>query len=247
MFTHGEGYDRFMGRWSLLLARRFVAFAKLEHATSVLDVGCGTGALAAALVDPSSAFVERARARVGTATFAVSRAEQLPFPDARFDAACACLVLNFVADQRAALAQMRRVVRPGGTIATAVWDHAQGMAMLKTFWDVAETLDPGLQATQEPQPLLDLESLKRLWSSADLQEIVTEPLIIDMPFADFNDYWQPFALGQGPAGLYVTGASPKVRSNIEAELRSRLIPGGDGPFTLTARAWGIRGHRPLGS
>lgn len=253
-FSHAVGYERFMGRWSRLLARRFVEFAQLRGAQRVIDVGCGTGALSAAIadvapaaeivgVDPSATFVEHARSNTH-GRFEVGDAQALAFDTASFDAACACLVLNFIPDQRAALAEMRRVVRPGGTVAAVVWDHAEGMTMLKTFWDVVDALDRGPKQAEEPNPLLGPRELEELWQAAGLFAITIAPLVIDMAFASFDDYWQPFATGQGPAGVYVAHATPALRAQIELELRRRFsISEPQAPFTLTARAWAIRGQR----
>jgi len=256
MFTQAAGYERFMGRWSRKLAQTFAAFARLADARRVLDVGCGTGALAVAIleqapqaevvgIDPSAAFVEHARAHSPPGVrFEVADAQHLPFPDASFDVACACLVLNFIPDQRAAVIQMCRVVRPGGTVAAVVWDHADGMTMLKTFWDVADALDPGQRAVEEPQPMLDRDGLTRLWRERDLRDIHTEPLVVDMDFASFRDYWEPFGLGQGPAGAYLAQLAAPVRDAIARELKRRFVGGGaDHPFSITARAWAIRGQK----
>jgi SAM-dependent methyltransferase len=255
MFTQAAGYERFMGRWSRRLAQKFATFAQLKDAHRVLDVGCGTGALATAIleqapnaevvgIDPSATFVEHARAHAPQAArFEVGDAQHLPFADKSFDAACACLVLNFIPDQRAAVAEMRRVVRDGGTIAAVVWDHANGMTMLKTFWDVADALDPGPRAIEEPQPMLDRDGLEHLWQEQALHGISTEPLAVDMDFASFADYWEPFGLGQGPAGAYLAQLAPHIRDAIARELRHRFIGDtGDRSFSIPARAWAIRGR-----
>ena len=256
MFTRAEAYERFMGRWSQMLAHRFVGFADPGEASKVLDVGSGTGSLARAIVgssprievvgiDPSPAYVEYARAHVPQrARFEVGDAQELPFDDGTFDACYALLVLNFIPDQRAALAQMCRVARRGGTIAAAVWDHAQGMNMLRIFWEAADAVDTDKHVVDEPNPLLDREGLRALWEASDLDDIQTAPLDFDMRFSSFGDYWEPFGLSQGPAGAYLRGVCTRVRDEIERELRSKLLAGKpDGPFTLSARAWAIRGRK----
>ena len=145
MFTAGQDYERFMGRWSRMLAESFVAFARIAQAGRVLDVGSGTGSLARAVlaaapkaevvgIDASPAFVEYAGSHItGRVRFEVCDAQELPFGDGLFDACCAQLILNFIPDQHKALAEMRRVTKPGGTIAAAVWDHLEGMMMLRIF------------------------------------------------------------------------------------------------------------------
>lgn len=254
MFTQAQGYERFMGRWSRVLAELFVAFACINSAKRVLDVGSGTGALSRAIlaaapsaevvgIDPAAAFVEYAASQLAQrAHFEVGDAQRLPFANGLFDACCALLVLNFIPDQRTALAEMRRVTKTGGKVAAAVWDHAVGMNMLRIFWEVADEVDPSKRLIEEPQPMLGREGLVALWTTTGLTNIESAPLTFDMPFASFDDYWQPFQLGQGPAGRYIGTASSQVRNKIAQGLRRRLLDEKpDGPFTLSARAWAIRG------
>jgi ubiquinone/menaquinone biosynthesis C-methylase UbiE len=253
MFIGARAYEGFMGRWSRMLAEQFVAFASIADARRVLDVGSGTGSLTRAIlaaapnadvvgIDPSPAFVEHAASQIaGRAHFAVGDAQALPFADGEFDACCALLVLNFIADRAKALSEMRRVAKPGGVLAAAVWDHAAGMNMLRIFWEAADAVDPDRRLVEEPQPMLDRDGLIDLWASTGLRDITSGSLTFDMAFTGFADYWEPFGLGQGPAGLYLSGTSSRVRVAIEDELRQRLLAGRpDGPFTLSARAWVVR-------
>lgn len=255
MFTGPQAYERFMGRWSRLLADQLVEFLGLPGAEHVLDVGCGTGALSAAIlahhpdavvtgIDPSAAFVDHARASLPSVTLKVGSATNLPFLANSFDASVACLVLNFVDDPALALAQMCAVTKPGGRVAAAVWDHVGGMMMLRLFWETADAVDPS-EKPSEPQALLDRDALTRLWTKAGLQRIEIQSLKMKMPFESFDDYWQPFLLGQGPAGVYVRTLSPVVREEIANHLRRKLLGDRrDGPFTLEARAWAVRGEVP---
>jgi SAM-dependent methyltransferase len=253
MFSGAQAYEGFMGRWSRMLAEQFVAFAGIADARRVLDVGSGTGSLTRAIlaaapnadvvgIDPSAAFIEHATSRLRKrARFVVGDAQHLPFEDGLFDACCAMLVLNFIPDQAKALAEMRRVARPGGVLAAAVWDHADGMNMLRIFWEAVDTVDPDKRAMEEPQPTLDRDGLIALWTSAGLRDVTSGSLTFDMAFTGFADYWEPFGLGQGPAGVYLSGTSARVRDAIAGELRQRLLAGGpDRPFTLSARAWAVR-------
>lgn len=255
MFTGPQAYERFMGRWSRILAAQFVDFVGIHSAEQVLDVGCGTGALSAAIlalypdavvtgIDPSAAFVEYARVSLPSATVSVGSATKLSFPAHSFDRSLACLVLNFVENPAQALDQMYRVTKPGGRVAAAVWDHAGGMMMLRVFWEVADAVDPS-EKTHEPQALLDRDALIKLWTKAGLQKIETATLRMRLPFESFDDYWQPFLLGQGPAGSYVRTLSPVMREEIANHLRRKLLgEQRDGPFTLEARAWAVRGDVP---
>jgi SAM-dependent methyltransferase len=245
MFSESDGYERFMGRWSRRLAPKFVTFSGVTAGDRVLDVGSGTGALSAAAaaiesvqvtgIEPSPAYVRYAQERVD-GQFQVGDALALPFPDAVFDKTLSMLVLNFVPDAPAALQQMIRVTRPGGVVAAAVWDYGEGMQMLRTFWDAAAALDPGAAPRDEQNmPLCTRGALAELWHAQGLRDVDEQPLTIDLAFASFDDYWQPFLGGQGPAGVYVSTLSESARRALESRLRA------DVDLTLRARAWAVRG------
>ena len=253
MFSESDGYERFMGRWSRRLAPLFVDFAGVEAGNDVLDVGCGTGALtfaAAAVpavravgVDPSSEFV-RAAQKAGDGdrvSFQVGDASALPFPDAAVDRTLSLLVLNFVPDATAAVLEMIRVTRPKGVVAAAVWDYGDGMEMLRVFWDEAVALDPAAAGRDERHmPLSRRGELSALWRDLGLCNVEDAPLTFDMAFASFDDFWQPFLSGQGPAGAYASTLAEPARQELRARLRDRVVSS-DSPFTLTARAWAVRG------
>ena len=242
--SESDGYERFMGRWSRRLAPLFVTFAGVTKSDRVLDVGSGTGALsvtAAAIesvqvtgIERSPAYVRyaRAHARGDGVRFEVGDALALPFSVDAFDRTLSMLVLNFVPDPAAALQQMIRVTRSGGVVAAAVWDYGGEMQMLRTFWDAAVAVDP------DAVPLSTRDALADLWRTHGLRDIHEQPLTIEMAFESFDDYWQPFLCGQGPAGVYVSSLSVSARHALESTLRERL--GGDG-FGLRARAWAVRG------
>jgi SAM-dependent methyltransferase len=252
MFSESDGYERFMGRWSRRLAPLFVTFAGVTEGDRVLDVGSGTGALAAAAaaigsvqvtgIERSPAYVRYAREHV-SGQFEVGDAMALPFSDDAFDRTLSMLVLNFVPDAAAALQQMIRVTRPRGVVAAAVWDYGDGMQMLRMFWDAAVALDPGAAPRDERHmPLCTRGSLTELWRTHGLRDVVEQPLTIDMAFPTFDDYWQPFLCGQGPAGAYVASLAESDRQALQSRLRVRLVSRvPDEGFTLTARAWAVRG------
>lgn len=257
MFTASEGYERFMGRWSRVLAPAYAAFAGVRDGQRVLDVGCGTGVLSGVLaargprcritgIDPSEPFIRSATAAHGSerVDFAVGDASALTCDAGTFDHAMALLVLNFVADPVAAVARMVRVTRPGGIVSAAVWDYGDGMAMLRIFWDEAVALEPDAGRRDERHMrLARAGELRALWQQSGLVDVHEEPLVIEQVFDSFDDYWQPFLLGVGPAGAHAASRSAAQREALAQRLRRRLLgSAADGPLRLTARAWAVRGR-----
>lgn len=255
-FFDSNPYERFMGRWSRRLAARFTQFVSIGEQDSVLDVGCGIGSLSFAIadafpsarvtgVDPSAAFVSHAQTQVrhDRMQFIVGDAQALEFTNATFDKTLSQLVLNFVSAREKALDEMIRVTRPGGVVAAAVWDYGEGMKMLRVFWDEAVALDPPLAARDErDMPLCREGELAALWHARGLEDVEDQPIVIDLSFSSFDDYWRPFLGGQGPAGAYVGSLTEPRRAALAARLRDRLFGSRtDGPFVLEARAWAVKG------
>lgn len=242
-----------MGRWSRHVSPRFLRWLDLDEGLRWADVGCGSGALSAAVldktspasvlgVDPSAAQVEEAVRRVvdPRVMFSVGTADDLPA--GAFDVVVSGLVLNFVPDPTAAVAAMARAA-PGGVVAAYLWDYAVGMQLLRTFWDVACSLDPAAA---------DLNEGHRFsWSSAGevadiladggLRDVVSTDVTVPLVFEDFDDYWLPFLGGQGPAPAYVATLDDEPREELRAALERQLIPDRDGRIRLSARAWAVRG------
>jgi SAM-dependent methyltransferase len=242
-----QNYEQFMGRWSARLAPKFAEFAGVREGEDLLDLGCGTGSLTRALiesrprriaaVDLSPAFVEYAREHIQSAIvdWHVADAQDLPLPSHAFDRGLSMLVLNFIPDAAGAVREVRRVLRPGGTFAAATWDYTGGMQMLHTFWDTAASLDPdSIDEAEAGMPFRragELSSLFRDCGLADVEETVLE---VTAEFQSFEDYWQPFSLGIGPAGAYVGRLDESAKAQLERALHERV---GDAPiFALQARA-----------
>jgi SAM-dependent methyltransferase len=254
MFFEADAYERFMGRWSRLLARALVEFTGVHDGDAVLDVGSGTGALAFAVadrtttsrvlgVDPSPGYVGHAIGKNTDARvrFELGDAQALHVADGTFDRTMSLLVLNFIPDRERAVQQMIRATKPRGSVSAAVWDYGDGMEMLRVFWDEAIRFDPAAAPRDEAHmPLCKRGELATLWQEAGLEEVHGTELRASLHFESFDDYWEPFLLGQGPAGAYVAGLPQERQLELAARLRAQL---GDGPIEMHARAWAVRGKR----
>lgn len=245
-----EAYDRFVGRYSYGLTEALAEAAGVAAGSSVLDVGAGTGAgtrrlvellgpEAVATVDPSEPFVEAVRSRFPGVDARLASAESLPFEDGAFDAALAQLVVNFLADPDAGVAEMRRVTRRGGAVAACVWDYPGEMLLLRAFWDAAAELDPGgIGAVDERtrMPFARRGELAELWRRAGLREVEDGEVVVAAEYGGFDELWGPFTTGVGPAGGYTASLDDERREALREEYRRRLsVP--DGAFRLEARAW----------
>jgi SAM-dependent methyltransferase len=237
MFARAEAYESFMGRWSRRLAPGLLRFSGVQENDAVLDVGCGTGSFSFTVldaiksvrvtgIDPSEGYLSHAaRSRVDPrVSFQIGDARSLPFADASFDRVVSMLVLNFVPEPEQAVREWARVTKSGGTVIAAVWDYADGMEMLRVFWDQAKALDPASEPRDEAHMrLCKTGELEALWQRAGLVDVVGQPLVVPLEFSSFDDYWQPFLLGQGPAGAYVVGLADDARERLKERIRERVL------------------------
>ena len=246
-----DSYLRFMGRYSEPLAVQFADLAAVQPGQRVLDVGCGPGTLTAELVrrtganavsavEPSPSFAAAARERLPGVDIRPYRAEQLPFPDDTFDAALAQLVVHFMTDAVQGLREMSRVTRPGGTVAACVWDHAGRRGPVSVFWSAARELDP---AVDDESGLAGVREghLAQLFTQAGLDPARATTLTVRASWDTFEQWWEPYTLGVGPAGSYVAFLSEDRRAELR-DLCRRQLPAG--PFEIAATVWAVTGRVP---
>lgn len=242
-----DAYDRFMGRYSVPLAPVFADFAGVAEGQRVLDVGCGPGALTAELVnrigaarvtaiDPSESFVAALRDRHPEVEAHQAAAEQLPLPDSAFDASLAQLVVHFMADPVAGLREMARVTQPAGVVAATVWDHGGGHGPLSVYWQAVRALDPDVPDESQLAGATEGD-LTELFEAAGMRDVEEEAIEVSVEHPTFEDWWEPYTLGVGPAGAYVAGLDDEHREQLRARC-AELLP--DAPFVVTARAWAAR-------
>jgi SAM-dependent methyltransferase len=257
VWASGAAYEPYIGRWSRLVARELIAWLDAPRGISWIDVGCGTGALTATLLDLASprrvtaldaspGFAAYARATVGDdrVAFAVADARAIPLATGSADVAVSGLVLNFVSQPASAVAEMSRVTRSASTVSAYVWDYADGMQMLRRFWDAAVSLDPTAAALDEGRrfPMCEPSALDALWRGAGLHDVEVHAIEVPTRFETFDDFWHPFLGGQGPAPSYVATLDPAARARLRDTLRATLSA--RSPIDLTARAWAVRGRNP---
>jgi SAM-dependent methyltransferase len=245
----GEAYDRFMGRYSRPLAARFADWLEVAAGQRAIDVGSGPGALTEHLVarlgadrvsavDPSAPFVEACRARFPGVDVRQAAAESLPFDDDSFDTAGACLVVHFMTDPAGGLAEMRRVTREGGWVAATVWDLAGSRAPMWPVWEAVAEVAPQIP-DESDYPGGSRQSLVSILEGAGLRDVEATELTVTVTHPSFEEWWEPYLHGVGPAGEAVAALDPQARGRLEEMLRRRL---GDGPFDLTAVAYAARGR-----
>lgn len=248
-----DSYDRYVGRYSGELASSLISYVGVKPPMRALDVGCGPGALTEALagrlgaasvaaVDPSESLLKACTDRVPGADIRQATADKLPWSDETFDVVVSQLVMNFLPDADAGLAEMCRVTRPEGVVACCTWDNAGGMHMLRTFWDAALEFDEAAPDEGRVMRFCSEDELAALWTRKGLVEVDTGAIEVTAGYADFEDYWIPFTLGVGPGGAYCASLDRQGQQQLRASCFRRLgAP--DGPFTLAARAFAVRGRR----
>jgi ubiquinone/menaquinone biosynthesis C-methylase UbiE len=255
-FDDSAAYERFMGRWSRAVAPVFLNWLGARRRASWLDVGCGTGILAEALLElcgPASVHaVDCAPAQIkaaargpaaGRAVFQVADACKLPFPDASFDVVASALVINFIADRARAVAEMRRVACAGGWAGAFVWDFAEELspsgplrrAMRRFGVDVPAI--PGTEASR-------LEALRALFHVAGLEQIETRTIDVCLAYADFPDFWQAQTPGYAPTTKVIAAMKDSERARLKRAVQSALPRGPNGSIEYCARANAIKARVP---
>jgi ubiquinone/menaquinone biosynthesis C-methylase UbiE len=256
-FQNAEAYEQVMGRWSRRLAPLLIRFGGLSDGDRVLDVGCGTGSLTFTLpeianvagvtgIDLTGPFVEFARARNADPRVSFQRgdARVLPFEDNSFDRAFSMLVLQFIPDAARAVAEMHRVVRPGGTVTAAVWDDYSGLPHFRLICDMAAVLDPSI-VRPVFRPMSKPNEMATLWRELGFLDVEQTSLLIRMEFSCFDDYWLPFTRGEGPPGQFVVSLSDATRAALTDHVRRGYLCGQpDGPRSFACVAWACRGTVP---
>lgn len=257
-WADGDRYEGYIGRWSRHVAREFIQWLAVPTGSQWLDVGCGTGALSQTIlqladparikgIDRSEGFINFAKEHVpdSRVEFEVRDAESLTDDSESFDAVVSGLVLNFIPHPDRALAEMKRVTRSGGVVAVYVWDYAQGMQLIRHFFDAAIALDPKvIELDEGPRfPICHPDALRQLFESTGLQNVEVRAIEIPTVFRDFDDYWTPFLGGQGPAPSYAMSLSEESRAALSERIRAGLPFNTDGSISLVARAWAARGTR----
>jgi SAM-dependent methyltransferase len=258
VWAKGEAYEPYVGRWSRLVAWEFLHWLKLAPDGRWLDVGCGTGALSQTIletasprevtgIDPSEDFIAYAAIKIPDprVRFKTGDACRLPFETETFDTVVSGLVLNFVPDIAKAAAEMSRVTKAGGTVAAYVWDYAGQMQLMRHFWDAAVKLDSSARELDEGKrfPICNPAALSEVFQKTDLKGVKTKAIDVPTHFRNFDDFWQPFLGGQGPAPTYAMSLTEEKRTALRENIRARLHIQSDGSIHLIARAWAIKGIR----
>ena len=258
VWMSGDSYERYVGRWSRMVAKEFIRWLAVPQDSLWLDVGCGTGALSQTIldlanprrvkgIDRSDGFVNTARSRVDhpNIEFETGDAQALPVDPGSFDAAVSGLVLNFVPQPDLMVAQMAQAVRKNGIVGLYVWDYAGKMQFMRHFWNAAAAVDPAAYDLDEGRrfPFCQPDALRQLFEEAGLQVMETRAIDIHTDFKDFDDFWNPFLGGQGSAAGYAMSLSEEQRARLRDRLHNSLPFAVDGSIPMVARAWAIKGMK----
>ena len=255
-WSSGTPYDRFMGRWSVLVAEKFLDWLSISPGSIWLDLGCGTGSLTKLIldtcepneiyaIDSSSEFIAHAQQTIANpiVNFQVGLAQALELESNLVDAVVSGIMLNFVPDPKTAIAEMIRITKPGGCIGIFLWDYAEGMEMLRYFWDAAVELDKSAIEFDEGIrfPLCKEGQLETLIREVGMKQVEATSIVVKTDFQNFDDFWQPFLGNVGPAPSYTMSLNQTERQKLEDKLHNMLPIDNNGSISLTARAWAVKG------
>jgi ubiquinone/menaquinone biosynthesis C-methylase UbiE len=255
MFSDGKTYERMMGRWSKRVGVQFLDWLAASKGLHWVEVGCGNGAFteeliahtapaAVSAIDPSEGQLAFARTREAAklAQFRLADAQALPFPDNSFDAAAMALVITFIPDPAKAVGEMARVVRPGGVVATYMWDTLGGGVPLKPIEAALKSM--GKDYARASSAASKRETMQALWQDAGLQGVETTVIRIQVAFANFDDFCESSVVPIGPAGQVISKMSPAEMEQLKARLREQLPIAADGSIAYEAFANAVKGRVP---
>jgi SAM-dependent methyltransferase len=259
--TDAQAYEHFMARWSQRLAGPFLDFAGVKAGDRVLDVGCGTGVITAALaergctvvgLDASEPYLEGARRDRShpNIVYELGDARRMPDADASFDACVSALAIDAIPEVDQVVREMQRVTRGGGTVASSVFDFWGGFSAGDLVSDTASVLDEGMRSLRDQRkarPIVWANGRATIWRETGLAAVVEVPIVVSFDYSSFEDYWSSFSTAPSPIGQRVAALPAELRAEVERHVRSGYLAGlPDGPRSFAIIVRMVRGTVPVG-